>query len=118
MGSSGELKLKVRYCIGTTWVSNGAVDVVIYRPGVGNVDSGSGTTDSGGYVAISFTSLEKDDEARVTITPQNQSPDSNHTYCWAEEGRSGYWALSIQSDSICSDSYYDQQNNIILALYN
>ncbi len=118
-GETGLLKLKVRPCSSTNWLSGAAVDVVIYRPGVGNVDSASGSTDSAGYVEFTFDDLTSGDQARVTITPVNMNPDTHHTYYWIPgRGRiPGYWDLGVSSMSICQDGWYDETNNVILCLY-
>ncbi len=116
-GDTGDLNLKVRHCAGTYWLGGAKVDVVIYRPGAGVVDSDSNTTDKVGYVSFTFTDLENGDEARVTVTPVEMSPDDDHTYYWTSGGRAGYWDLGIQSDSLCDDGWYDEENNIILLLY-
>ena len=72
-GVRGLLKLKVQDCYGSSWLSGASVDVTIYRPGVGTVDSGSGTTNSTGYVEIEFDDLEDGDEAHVIVTPADES---------------------------------------------
>jgi hypothetical protein len=117
-GQSGDLKLKVRLCVGRDWLSGAEVDVVIYRPGVGEVDSDNGYTDGEGYIDFTFTDLENGDQAKVTVTPEGMPPDEGHIYYWnSGEGRAGWWDLGIQGESICKDSWYDEQNNIILLLY-
>lgn len=118
-GETGVLKLKVRNCASTTWMSGAKLDVEIYRPGVGVVDSFGDATDAYGYVEFEMEGLESEDEARVTITPSGMDPDDSHVYVWvASRLRSpGYWDLGYQADSLCEDGWYDQPNNIILALY-
>ena len=117
-GQSGDLKLKVRLCVGTIWVSDAEVDVIIYRSGEGEVDYDNGFTDDVGYIDFTFTDLENADQAWVTVTPKGMSPDDEHTYYWlAGRGRAGWWDLGIQGDSICEDSWYDEEKNIILLLY-
>lgn len=116
-GDTGDLKLKVRHCAGTYWLAGAEVDVIIYRPGVGEVDSDSGTTDKVGYVSITFTDLEHGDEARVTVTPKGMSPDDDHTYYWTSLGKAGLWDIEMAGDSLCEDDWYDEENNIILLKY-
>jgi hypothetical protein len=118
-GSSGLLKLKVRQCYGSSWMSGASVDVTIYRPGVGNVDSGSGTTDSVGYVEIPFDDLENGDEAHVIVTPSDDSQGSSHTYYWVgpKDRNPGIFDVGIM-DSPCPDGWYDEAANIILCLHN
>lgn len=118
-GSSGVLKLKVRQCYGSSWMSGASADVTIYRPGVGNVDFGSGTTNSAGYVEVSFDDLEDGDEAHVLVTPAGDMPSSNHTYYWAnpDDREPGLFDVGILGDDACPDGWYDQINNIILCLH-
>ena len=118
-GTEGVLKLKVRTCAGTFWLSNAQVDVSIQRPGVGEVDSDTGWSDGSGYVEFTFSDLEGGDQAHVTVTPEGKDPDTDHTYYWIPPQLriAGYWDLGIMSESICEDSWYDQENNIILVLY-
>jgi hypothetical protein len=118
-GETGTLKLKVRPCYSTNWLSGAAVDVVIYRPGIGNVDSASESTDSAGYVEFTFYDLSGGDQARVTITPVDLDPDSSHTYYWIPgRGRApGYWDVGVSGMSVCQDGWYDETNNVILCLY-
>jgi hypothetical protein len=116
-GESGVLKLKVRLCDGRGWLSDAEVDVTIYRPGEGEVDSASGYTDGDGYIDFTFTDLENADQARVTVTPEGKPPDDGHIYYWVSGGRAGWWDLGIQGESTCEDSYYDEGANIILLLY-
>jgi len=115
-GDTGVLKLKIRPCASSNWLETAKVDVVIYRPGVGNVDSTTGYTNASGYAEFTFTDLENADQARVTVTPKEMSPDSGHTYYWVSS-RAGLWDLSAQGDSLCQDGWYDEENNIILTLY-
>jgi|GEM_PF-6734770 len=113
---TGDLKLKVRGCMGTNWLSNAKVDVVIYRPGTGKVDAATGHTDSSGYVKFTFTSLQSADEAHVTVTPVDKSPDANHRYTW-DQGVAGDFDLAAYGDSLCSDSWYDESNHVIECVY-
>ena len=115
---TGVLKLKVRSCVGTNWLSNARIDVVIDRPGVGQVDSASGYTNSSGYIEFSFKSLQTSDEAHVTVTPSGQGADSNHVYYWNLDGLANEWDLGVSSDSLCSDSWYDSTSRIFLCVYN
>jgi hypothetical protein len=116
---SGVLKLKVQPCFGSTWLSDASVSVTIYRPGVGNVDSGGGTTDSVGYVEISFDDLADGDEAHVLVTPPGDAPGSNHTYyCLQPDERYPIlFDIGVLGDDTCQDGWYDRTNNIILCLH-
>lgn len=118
-GDTGILKLKVRTCYSTNWLSNAAVNVSIYRPGVGEVDSAAGSTNGSGYVEFTFYDLVGADQARVTVTPNGLSPDSGHTYYWIPgRGREpGIFDLGIMGMSVCQDGWYDETNNVILCLY-
>jgi hypothetical protein len=62
------------------WLSDAKVDVTIYRPGKGEVDSNSGRTDDVGYVEFTFNDLESADQAKVTVTLRRMSPDDGHIY--------------------------------------
>jgi hypothetical protein len=115
---TGVLKLKVRGCVGTNWLSNARIDVVIDRPGVGQVDSASGFTNSSGYIEFDFKSLQTSDEAHVTVTPSGQGADSNHVYYWSLDDLTDEWELGMSSDSLCSDSWYDSTSRIFLCVYN
>jgi hypothetical protein len=116
---TGVLKLKVARCPDGQWISGATVDVVVVRPGYGQVASASGTTDSTGYVEFTFGNLEPDDEAHVTITPSGESPDGNHLYAWTllPGGVAGFWDLGVQSDSGCSDTWYSEKTHTILSYY-
>jgi hypothetical protein len=117
---TGDLKLMVARCEGGKWIDNAQVDVIIYRPGVGQVDAATAYTNSSGYVEFTFTDLEIGDEARTTVTPEGESPDSGHTYVWAMgsgDSAGGVWDLGITGDSLCSDGWYDQNNGIFECLY-
>jgi hypothetical protein len=116
----GVLKLMVARCEGEKWIDNAQVDVILYRPGVGQVDSALGYTNSSGYVEFTFASLEIGDEARTTVTPEGESADSRHTYVWAAglgDQNDGSWDLGITGDSLCSDGWYDQNNRVFECLY-
>lgn len=118
-GETGVLKLKVRQCLSSNWISGADVDVSIQRPGSGEVDSAKGTTNSTGYVEFTFYNLEGDDEAHVTVTPSGLSPDGSHTYYWigSRARNNGYFNLTADSDSICDDEWYDLGNRIFLCKY-
>ncbi len=117
LADTGVLKLKVRACVGTNWISGAEVDVSIYRPGVGQVDSATGHTDGSGYIQFSFDSLDRGDEARVTVTPSGHKPDSKHLYVW-DEGIADEFEVSESSSPLCSDGWFDQSNHVILCVYN
>lgn len=116
---TGTLKLMVWGCRASGWLSNAAVSVSIIRPGSGQVDSDSGTTNGAGYVEFTFESLEGGDEAHVTVTPSGQASDSHHVYYWVvPEGRTeGSWALDTLVDSGCADDWYDQEAGIFKCAY-
>ncbi len=119
-GETGTLKLKVRSCMGMIWLSNAEVDVVIYRPGSGQIDSATGYTSSSGYVEFTFDNLQQADQARVTVTPSGGGPaDSGHTYYWIASSllSPGQWDVGPDSDSICQDDWYDEGQNIIECVY-
>jgi hypothetical protein len=114
------LKLMVARCDGEKWLENAQVDVIIYRPGVGQIDAATAYTNSSGYVEFSFASLAIGDEARTTVTPDDESPDSGHTYYWTMgpgDESSGVWDLGVTGDSSCSDGWYDQNNRVFECLY-
>lgn len=114
------LKLMVARCEGEKWIDNAQVDVIIYRPGVGQIDSATGYTNSSGYVEFTFASLAIGDEARTTVTPEGESPDSRHTYVWtmgSGDSAGGVWDLGTTGDSLCSDGWYDQNNRVFECLY-
>jgi hypothetical protein len=113
---TGTLKLMVASCQTGEWLSDAQIDVLIYRPGVGQVDSGSGYTNSTGEFDMTFTSLVVGDQARVTVTPKNGSPDSGHVYYWASgsgDQLGGVFDINSIGDSICMDGWYDQGKDII-----
>ena len=114
------LKLMVARCEGGGSIGSAKVDVIIYRPGVGQVDSATGYTNSSGYVEFTFASLEIGDQARTTVTPKGESADSGHTYVRTMgpgDESSGVWDLGITGDSLCSDGWYDQNNRVFECLY-
>jgi hypothetical protein len=115
---TGVLKLKVARCSNGAWISGAAVDVVVIRPGYGQVTSASGTTGSTGYVEFTFGNLEPDDEAHVTITPSGESSDDGHAYTWTllAGGATGFWDLGSQA-FLCADSWYDEKTHTILCNY-
>ena len=117
--STGVLKLKVMRCLGSQWISNAEVDVILYRPGTGQIGSATGYTSSTGYVEFSFTNLQGTDQAHVTVTPSGESPDASHTYEWIQSNdrTAGYWDLGVQGDSQCEDIWFDQKADIIECLY-
>jgi len=117
-GDTGTLTLKVQRCLGS-WIAGAAIDVTIYRPGTGNVDSGSGTSGLSGYVEIVFDDLEVGDQALVTVTPVNEDPDSGHIYYWInpDDREVNIWDLTAEYDDTCDDGWYDQSRNIILCIY-
>jgi hypothetical protein len=117
---TGNLKLMVARCDGGRWIANAQVDVIIYRPGTGQVDSATGSTNSSGYVEFTFTNLEIGDEARTTVTPEGEDSDSGHTYVWTMwpgDSAGGVWDLDVSVDSLCSDGWYNQNNGIIECRY-
>jgi hypothetical protein len=117
---TGVLKLRVARCDGGKLINNAKVDVIIYRPGLGQVDSAAGYTNGSGYVEFTFTSLEIGDEARTTVTPSGESADTGHTYFWimgAGDSGGGVWDLGTTGDSMCSDTWYEQSNGIFECLY-
>lgn len=118
--TEGVLRLKVKDCQSSKWLVDARVDVLIYRPTVGYMDSDTGYTNGAGYVEFSFSDPEEADEARVTVTPKGQSPESGHVYYWtAPPGDgAGYWDVGIQGDSPCSDGWYDEGLRIIECVYN
>ncbi|MBD3161433.1 MAG: hypothetical protein GF346_04405 [Candidatus Eisenbacteria bacterium] len=115
---TGTLKLKIRPCSYSSWLDSAKVEVDIYRPEQGVIDSDTDYTDSEGYVAITFTGLQNGDQARVTVTPQEQSPDDDHTYYWVSGALlAGEWDIEASAESLCEDDWYDEEENIILCLY-
>lgn len=118
-GVTGVLKLKVKSCWSVGWLSDARIDVVIWRTGVGQVDSATDYTDNDGYLEIAFDDLEDEDKALVTVTPSGQSPDDDHTYYWilSQGYREGYWDLGTQGDSGCEDGWYSEKENVILCVY-
>ena len=118
-GDTGVLKLKVRACLGSNWISDADVEVSIQRSGSGEVDSAKATTDTYGYVEFTFYDLEDDDEAHVTVTPSGMNPDASHLYYWVVPGgrTGGAFELSAEHDSLCDDAWYDLVNRIFLTKY-
>lgn len=117
---TGVLKLHVARCMGGGAIDKAQVDVIIYRPGVGQVDGATGYTNSAGYVEFTFTSLAIGDEARTTVTPDGESPDAGHTYVWTTgpgDVGGGEFDLGSEEDSMCSDGWYDLSNRIFECLY-
>ena len=116
---SGTLKLKVQRCLTVQWISGARVDVIVTRLNVGEIDTATGYTNSDGYVEFTFTNLEGNDEATVTVTPSGERADDSHHYYWnVGTGRNaGWWDLGIQGDTVCSDGWYDQTNDIITCEY-
>lgn len=118
-GCSTVLKLKVWRCSTSTWTSGAAVSVSVVRPGYGQVGSANKTTDGSGYVDFSFSGLEADDEAHVTVTPSGSGSDSDHVYALTQAERAGVcWDMSDTADSGgCSDDWYDIDERIIKCAY-
>jgi hypothetical protein len=116
---TGVLKLKVARCSNGAWLSGAQVDLVVYRPGYGQVTSTGGTTNSNGYVEFTVNGLEEDDEAHVTVTPSGESADDGHNYQWTLEsgGMAGFWDLGLQGDSPCEDEWYDEKTRVVLCNY-
>ncbi len=108
-GETGELKLMVTCCAGSS-LDNAQVEVVIYRGGLGQVDSGSGYTDNG-YIEFEFNDLEADDQARVTVTPSGEA-ESSHVYYWIGGDGAGEWDLGLNFGG-CPDVWFDKAQNII-----
>jgi hypothetical protein len=110
-----DLQLKVCTCTGT-WLSNAEVEAVVYRPGVGQIDSDSGYTDGSGNICLQFDGLQHEDEAHVTVTPQGGSPDPDHRYAWDSndgEGDTAHWDILPGLQKQCPDDWFDEANNII-----
>ena len=117
-GDTGTLRLKVVRCQNSQSISGAQVAVSVTRSGVGVVDSASDSSNSEGFVRFTFTNLENNDEAHVTVTPIGENHDDGHVYHWVSGGGRtvGYWELG-EADDTCADSWYDQTNNIIQCLY-
>jgi hypothetical protein len=116
---TGTLKLKVLRCQTPQWIADARVDVEVRTPGGSTIDTAYGYTNNQGYVEFTFTNLDDKDEAKVTVTPSGEHSDGNHTYYWvAGSDRSpGLWDFDFQLDSLCSDGWYDQSNDIIQCVY-
>jgi hypothetical protein len=115
-GTPGVLRLMVQSCVGSSWMSGANISVTIVRSGAGAVDTGSGVTNSAGYVEIAFDDLETDDEAVVTVTPANQGPRSEHIYLWVDfDDRPGIFDIEVGSSrGGCDDGWYNETSDIIL----
>ena len=115
---TGTLKLRVHRCLSVQWIGGARVDVIVTRLNVGQIDSATGYADKDGNVDFTFTNLEGQDEATVTVTPSGEASDNNHHYYWnaGADRNAGWWDLGSQ-DSICSDNWYDQTHNIIACEY-
>ncbi|MCK4304515.1 MAG: hypothetical protein KAY24_09780 [Candidatus Eisenbacteria sp.] len=112
-GETGVLKLMVKEC-GGTWLDNVEVEVTIYRPGTGEIDSDSGYTDVG-YIEFEFNDLEDGDEARVTVEPNGSG--SEHTYYWDDGSRHpSAWDIGLTLGGQCDDDWYDEEANVILCV--
>lgn len=112
-GETGVLMLTVLRCSTSNPIQGAAVDVILYRTGVGQIDSASGTTTSTGYVEFTFDDLEPLDQARVTITPSGESPDQ-HTFYWiVPDGRTlGHWDVNELATETCNDGLVDKSGVI------
>jgi hypothetical protein len=116
---TGTLKLKVQRCVGSGWLSDARIDVSVTRSGAGEIASATGYTNSSGYVEFTFSNIQTDDQAQVTVTPSGEHADGNHSYVWKlNQQHIGFWDLSATTDSGCSDGIYDPDENIILCVYN
>jgi len=116
---SGTLKLMVTDCFTSEQIDNARVEVVIWREGVGKVDTASGYTEDG-YIEFTFDDLEDEDKARVSATPSGQGTDSRHTYFWNSGDppqRGGAWDLTIGLDGICEDVWWDKDEGILGCVY-
>lgn len=112
------LKLKVIRCLTPVWISNAQVSAVIYRQGSGQIGSDSGTTNTSGYVELSFDDVEAGDNAVVTVTPNGEGADGDHQFSCVDDGRgSCAWSVGPQGNKSCVDSWYDQANQIIQVSY-
>ena len=106
---SGEvaLDLMVTDCLSQT-MGDAWVEVQIYRPGSGIVDSDSGAC-TNGAISFRFADLECDDEARVTLTPStSDSPDEGHVYiCISGCGDApSIWTITDQPQ-VCPDGWWN-----------
>jgi hypothetical protein len=115
----GVLKLMVLDCETSEPIDGAVVDVIIWRPGVGEIDSASGET-ADGYVEFTFDGLQDDDKAHVTVTPEGHDPDPSHCYYWVKPPKdAGAWDLGVLLDSFgqCGDGWWDKDNGIFSCLY-
>jgi hypothetical protein len=102
-----DLPLMVTDCVSQP-LDDMLVEVQIYRPGSGVIDSDSGYTDNGS-ITFRFAGLECDDEARVTLTPStSEAPDSDHEYTYV--GDCGLddphqWSIA-QGGQLCPDGWW------------
>ncbi|MBD3335024.1 MAG: hypothetical protein GF355_05870 [Candidatus Eisenbacteria bacterium] len=115
---TGTLKLKVSDC-GEAWLDDAKVEIDIVRSGSGTVADTTVYSDSLGYVEVTFTILENEDEAQVTVTPDGSgNSDSGHVYEFVSDGRGGgVFDVEDLLEGACRDYWYDEENNIIQCNY-
>lgn len=115
---TGTLMLMVTDC-GDKAIDQALVEVVLWRPGYGEIASDSDYTDNG-YVEFEFSSVQDEDQARVTVTPPGCNPDAGHVFYWKTSGLPqdpGEWDLGVTIDSICVDGWWDKDAGIIQCVY-
>ena len=113
-GETGVLMLHVLRCSTMSPITGAAVDVVLYRPGVGQIDADAGSTNGQGRVDFTFEDLEPGDQAQVTVTPSGENPDGDHTYYWVvpDDRAAGTWDVSDFEDDQCADARADKDGTI------
>ena len=109
---TGTLKLMVTDCSGTPY-DGASVEVEILRAGSGVVAREDGVTEEG-YVEFTFTVLEDEDQARATVDACG-SDDATHVYVWVSQNGNtpSIWDIGDRPNATCTDTWWDEQENII-----
>lgn len=102
-----DLCLMITDCLGQQ-MDDTLVEVRIYRPGSGVIDSDSGYSDNGA-IAFRFADLACEDEARVTLTPSmSESPDEDHVYIFIGDCGDAPVVWEIGSTpEVCPDGWWN-----------
>jgi len=113
------LNLMVTDCEGVA-LDGAAIGVTLYRPGEGILAYSAGETESG-YVEFNLSGLQCNDEARVTVTPEGGTPDSDHVYVYIGNCGSkgaGNWDLGAHLYA-CDDWWWGDtaEGEIIHTIY-
>ncbi|MBM3317781.1 MAG: hypothetical protein FJY75_07995 [Candidatus Eisenbacteria bacterium] len=101
-----DLCLMVTDCLSQP-MDQALVEVQIFRPGSGIIDSDNGYTDDGA-ICFRFADLECDDEARVSLTPAtSDAPDADHIYIYIGDCADAPRNWEIGADpQLCPDAWW------------